>query len=144
MKSFDFLHFYLTKKLFLRNFSFLRNLRKPSVVSKFIDILINFCLPSLIRGIKGCFDLPKVCVKRYQLVNISLFSHSMIRNISKSNEKPQMRSLFRSTLPKLFLGKGVLRKYAASLQKNTHAKHALQLYSNHTSAWVLSCKFANT
>ena len=33
-------------------------------------------------------------------------------------------------------------KYAANLQENVHAKVWLQLYGNHTSAWVFSGKFA--
>ena len=38
--------------------------------------------------------------------------------------------------------KKVFCKYAANLQESTHAEVAFQLYSNRTSAWVLSCKFA--
>ena len=43
--------------------------------------------------------------------------------------------------------RGVLKetlfwKYAANLQENSHANVALQLYWNHTLAWVLSCKSA--
>ena len=36
----------------------------------------------------------------------------------------------------------VFWKYAANLQENTHAYVSKKLYWNHTSAWVLSCKFA--
>ena len=36
----------------------------------------------------------------------------------------------------------LFRKYAANLQKNTHAEVKFKFYWNHTSAWVFSCKFA--
>ena len=43
--------------------------------------------------------------------------------------------------PQVFLKK-VFWKYAANLQENTHEVWvALQLYWNHTSPWVFSCKF---
>ena len=46
----------------------------------------------------------------------------------------------------MFLGKGGLKIYEVNLQENTYGKVsfnkvAKQLYWNHTSAWVFSCKF---
>ena len=55
-------------------------------------------------------------------------------------------SIIRSSHPEVFLGK-VFWKYAANLQetlmpKGDFNKNAKQLYWNHTSTWVFSCKFA--
>ena len=44
---------------------------------------------------------------------------------------------YRSSLPQMFLWKGVLR-----MSKCDFNKAALRLYWNYNSAWVLSCKFA--
>ena len=62
---------------------------------------------------------------------------------------------FKSSRPDVFLGKGVLKicskltgehscrsVISIKLQSNFYGEVALQLYWNHTSAWVFSCQFA--
>ena len=66
-----------------------------------------------------------------------------------------IRDGYRSSRPDVFLGKGVLKicskltgedscrsAISIKLQSNFYAEVALQLYWNHTSAWVFSCQFA--
>ena len=63
----------------------------------------------------------------------------MKKYLCQENNSPPF---FRSSRPEVFLRKGVLkvcRKFTGEREEQSKAK---QLYWNHTSAWVFSCKFA--
>ena len=66
---------------------------------------------------------------------------SMVISLFESSIK------YRSSLPEVFLGKGVLKICSkiyrrTSMPKCDFNKVLKQLYWNHTSAWVLFCRFA--
>ena len=80
-----------------------------------------------IKSLEGCFS-KNVC--------------RSLEKFLKRNQDSSKVSNFRSNRPGGFLERGVLKICRIPMSKCDFSKVTLQLYWNHTSTWVFSCKFA--
>ena len=127
-----------------------------------MKVMRNFCprrtipfLPDIILSKKNLPKLqwsqPNSCLRRsshYEKSERSLCVQKLgyFRNCAGNSKnwihlkESLLENEFRSSPPRMFLGKGVLKICSKFTGKHTYL--VKQLYWNHFSAWVFSCKFA--